>query len=305
MSPRIVRARSDLSRKASRLVRTMQRRLRELKERLQETPVVGTAMILQERHGEHAAGQFAAAIAYFGFLSLFPLLLIGLSIAGFVLDNPQLQSRLTAAMTRAIPGIRAVLGDNIAALVQQRTATGVLGFLGLILSGLRVVASAKVATTRIFELEDEANLVEKKLRGLATVVWLGLLAVLGGAAGALAGLDLTGPRQFLMGIGGTALSLLVDTLLFISAYRILAAGEGPPWRDLWPGALASGMGWTLSKVVGSALLARQVASARPVYGSLASVIAVLLYFYLVAQLYVYGGEYNALRIERKSARIEQ
>lgn len=160
----------------------------------------------------------------------------------------------------------------------------VIGFFGLVLTGLRVVGSAKVATTRIVELEDDANLVEQKLRNLAAVVWLGLLAVLGGAAGALPGLNLTGPLQFLMGIGGTALSLLVDSLLFLSAYRILAAGKGPPWRDLWPGALASGVGWTLFKVAGSSLLARQVASARPVYGSLASVVAVLLYFYLVAHM---------------------
>lgn len=152
------------------------------------------------------------------------------------------------------------------------------------------------------QLEDDANLVEQKLRNLAAVVWLGLLAVLGGAAGALPGLNLTGPLQFLMGIGGTALSLLVDSLLFLSAYRILAAGKGPPWRDLWPGALASGVGWTLFKVAGSSLLARQVASARPVYGSLASVVAVLLYFYLVAQLYVYGAEFNALRTERNQDR---
>ncbi len=297
MTPEVSRVK-NISHRARHLLRRMQRRLRHLKERVRETPFIGTAMIIQKRHGEHAAGQFAAAIAYFGFVSLFPLLLIGLAIAGFLLDDPQLQSRLTTAMTRAVPGIRAALGENLSALVRDRAAIGVLGFVGLILSGLRVVGSAKVATTRVFELEDEANLVEQKLRSLAALVWLGALAVLGGAAAALAGLDLTGPLQFLMGIGGTALSLLVDTLLFLSAYRLLAAGKGPPWRDLWPGALASGTAWTLLKVAGSALLARQVASARPVYGSLASVIAVLLYFYLVAQLYIYGAEFNALRVER-------
>lgn len=284
------------------MLRSTKGHLRQFKEGLKRLPIVGTALLIQERHSEHAAGQFAAAMAYFGFLSLFPVLLIGLSLAGFLLDDPQLQSRLTAAMTRAVPGIRTALGENLSALVERRTATGVLGFLGLVFTGLRVVGSAKVATTRIFELEDEANVVEQKLRNLATLAWLGLLAVIGGAAGALAGLDLAGPLQFLIGIGGTALSLLVDSLLFISAYRILAAGKGPPWRDLWPGALASGMGWTLFKVVGSSLLTRQVASARPVYGSLASVAAVLLYFYLVAQLYVYGAEFNALRAERNHQR---
>lgn len=112
-----------MSSRAPQLLRSAKRQLRQFKGRLREVPLVGTAIILQERHGEHAAGQFAAAIAYFGFLSLFPLLLIGLSVAGFLLDDPQLQSRLTTAMTRAVPGIRTALGENLAALVQRRAAT--------------------------------------------------------------------------------------------------------------------------------------------------------------------------------------
>ncbi len=84
MTPEISRLKT-ISHRAH-LLRRMQRRLRQL-ERARETSFIGTAMIIQKRHGEHAAGQFAAANAYFGFLSLFPLLLIGLALAGFLLDT--------------------------------------------------------------------------------------------------------------------------------------------------------------------------------------------------------------------------
>ncbi|MFN2557468.1 MAG: YihY/virulence factor BrkB family protein [Nitriliruptorales bacterium] len=255
-------------------------------------------MAVQDRYNEDAAGQFAAAIAYFGFLSLFPILLLGLSVVGFLLaGEPDLQARATEALTNAVPGLEAAIGDNIASLVDSRAATGIVGLLGLLFAGLRVVESVTVATSRIFRVEDDANFVKQKLRSVAALVGLGLLALLGAAAGAIVAIDFSGLVAFLVGLGGTALSLVLDTLLFIAAYRVLTAKLGPPWRKLLPGALLAGAGWTALKIFGSTYVATQVASARGVYGSLASVIAVMIYFYLAGRLYVYGAELNAVRYD--------
>ncbi len=259
---------------------------------------MGTALAVQDRYNEDAGGQLAAAIAYFGFLSLFPILLVGLSVVGFLLaGEPELQARATEALTHAVPGLGPAIGENIASLVNSRAATGIIGLVGLLLTGLRVVDSATVATSRIFRVKHEANFVKQKLRSIAALVGLGLLSLLGAAAGAIVGVDFSGVVAFLVGLAGTALSLVLDTVLFLVAYRVLTAKLGPPWRELWPGALLAGAGWTALKIFGSTYVATQVASARGVYGSLASVIAVMIYFYLAGRLYVYGAELNAVRYD--------
>lgn len=240
----------------------------------------------------------SAAIAYFGFLSLFPVLLLGLSAVGFLLaGEPALQERATNALTHAVPGLGPAIGDNITSLVNSRAATGIVGLLGLLLAGLRVVDSATVATSRIFGVEDDASFVKKKLRSIGVLVGLGLMAALGAAAGAIVGVDFSGVVAFFVGLGGTVVSLVLDAALFLVAYRVLTAVKGPPWRELWPGALLAGIGWTALKIFGSTYVASQVSNARGVYGSLASVVAVMIYFYLAARLYVYGAELNAFRYQ--------
>lgn len=196
-----------------------------------------------------------------------------------------------------MPGLGPAIGDNIASLVDSRAATGIIGLLGVLVAGLRVVDSTTVATSVIFRVNDDANFVKKKLRSLVALVGLGLVAVLGAAAGAVVGVDFSGVGAFFIGLGGIALSLALDTALFLVAYRILAARLGPPWRDLWPGALLAGIGWTVLKIFGSTYVASQVSNARGIYGSLAGVIAVMIYFYLAARLYVYGAELNAVRYQ--------
>ncbi len=198
-------------------------------------------------------------------------------------------------MTRTVPGLGPAIGDNIASLVNSRAATGIIGLLGVLLAGLRVVDSATVATSRIFRVEDDANFVKQKLRSIAALVGLGLMALLGAAAGAVVGIRFSGVMAFLVGLVGTALSLVLDAALFLVAYRVLTAKRGPPWRELWPGALLAGIGWTTLKIFGYTYVASQVSNARGIYGSLAGVIAVMIYFYLAARLYVYGAELNAVR----------
>ncbi|MDQ3932509.1 MAG: YihY/virulence factor BrkB family protein [Actinomycetota bacterium] len=269
-----------------------------LKDQLRSKPIVGTAIAVQDRYNEDAGGQLAAAIAYFGFLSLFPILLLGLSAVGFLLaDEPGLQARATDALTRSVPGLGPVIGDNLTSLVNSRAATGIIGLLGVLLAGLRIVDSATVATSRIFRVEDDAGFVKQKLRSSGALVALGLLALLGAAAGAVVGIDFSGVVAFFIGLGGTVLSLVLDTALFLAAYRMLTAKRGPPWRELLPGALLAGIGWTALKIFGSTYLATQVSNAQGIYGSLAGVIGLMIYFYLAARLYVYGAEFSAVRYQ--------
>lgn len=270
------------------------------KARLRDVPVVGTALAVQERYDQDAAGQFAAAMAYFGFLALFPALLLVLAIVGFLLANdPSVHDDVIAAVSRAIPGVGQEVTSVLEVVRDSRAAAGLIGLLGLLFSAFRIVDSATVATSRVFRVEDDANFLLRKGRDLATAVVLGLLLLAGAGAATLAGVDVSGPWRALLSIGGTLVSVLVDTVLFVVAYRLLTASRGPAWRDLVPGAVLAGAVWTALKVVGSTYVASQIEYASAVYGPFATVVGVFVLLYLAARAYLYGAELNAVRCERR------
>lgn len=279
-----------------------------LKDKLYGVPVLGTALRVQDRYEADAGNQLAAAMGFFGFLSLFPVLLLALSVAGFVLaDDPGRQAQIVSTIESAIPGLGAaaggdgdqtVVGQAMESITANPGAVGLVGLLTLLLAGLRIVDSAMTATQRIFRVEVEISPVKKKLRQLGALLGLGLLALAGAVAASSVGAlvdQLASPLDTVAGVVTPLVALGLDFALFIVAYRVLAAGEGPAWGELVPGALLAAIGWTALKVFGATYVAGQVARANELYGTLGGVIGLLLLLFLAGRLYVYGAELAAVR----------
>lgn len=116
-------------------------------DKLAGVPVLGTAIAVQERYKQDAADTLAAGIAYFGFVSLVPLLLLAVSVAGFLLDDPDRQVEVALALTESLPGFEAAAEDPDSAVrqllegvVAARAATGLVGIVALLLTGSKVIA---------------------------------------------------------------------------------------------------------------------------------------------------------------------
>ncbi|MEX2548890.1 MAG: YhjD/YihY/BrkB family envelope integrity protein [Nitriliruptoraceae bacterium] len=276
-----------------------------MKERLASLPVIGTALAVQERYKADAADPLAAAIGFFGFLSLFPLLLLAVSAAGFILDDPAAQVAIAEQITEAIPGFEQTVDDEggggvqelVAGVVEQRGTIGLVGGVVLLLSGLRVVNGAMIASRVVFRGEVLKG-VAAKGRQLLALVALGLLALGGVVASGIAGSglgDLPAAASLLVSV---AVTFVLDVLLFLGAYLLLAPTATLTTRERLPGALLAAAGWTLLKVAGASYVGNQVDSANALYGALGGVIALLLLLYLGGRLYLYGAELSAVRYER-------
>lgn len=264
-----------------------------LQERLASMPVIGTAMAVQKRTKRDAADQFAAAVAFFGFVSLFPLIAIAVTVATLTISDPD---QVISSIQAAIPGLGSeALADSFDAVRDNAGTTGLIGGVLLLFTGLRVTHALQTATRFVLDLPlADANTVLLRLWQLGSLVILGLLAIGGVSANAFATSVLTSGLgdQFgpLVGVLTHVVAAVLDILLFWVAYRIYSMGSALGWRQLLPGAILGGIGWTILKAVGGTYAARQGSAASAV---IAGVIGVLLVFYLAGRLYVYGAELSA------------
>jgi uncharacterized BrkB/YihY/UPF0761 family membrane protein len=256
--------------------------------------VLGFPYAVVKKYGDDEGGREAALITYYGFLSIFPLLL-GVAVLSRVLaDHPDLRQRLITAIVPQ--ALRSTVEHSVTTLPTS-TIPFVAGLIGLLFSGTGVVFSVYQTLNHVAAVPYRLRpgFVSRYVRVfvILAVLLLGAVAVgtLTVVAAALPGV----PRvQRATAVLGSA--LVVFGVLLLAARLLLA--RPAPVRALWPGALLGAAAVTLVLNVGAPLLARLVTKAGPVYGSFATVAGMFALLYLVNQALVYAAEVAAVRYAR-------
>lgn len=248
-----------------------------------------------KKYGDDDGGREAALITYYGFLSIFPLLLLAVAVLSRVLaGDPELRQRLITAI---VPSALQSTVDRSVTSLPMSTVPFVAGLIGLLFSGTGVVFSA-------YQTLNHVAAVPRRLRaGFASryVRVFGMLAML--VLGALAVGGLTVVVTALPGVPGAerALAVLGSAVVIFSVLlfgaRLLLARPAPV-RALWPAAVLGAAAVTLALNIGAPVLARLVSKAGPVYGSFATVAGMFALLYLVNQALVYAAEVAAVRYAR-------
>jgi inner membrane protein YhjD len=276
-------------------------RIKASARRLTATAPVQVALAVQKRYGKDSAGNLSAVVTYFGFLSLFPLILLGLAVVGFVLaGEPATQNEWATKLSDAVPGLGPLIGRNIESVVESRGPATLVGAGLLLWAGIAIVEAAGWAVSRVYRVPEYQGFLKKKLWSIATLVALGVLWLVStSVAGFAANVDLGRSLDLLVQPVGGLVAFALDFVLFMVAYRLLVQGRGPTFRQLWPGSLLAATGWFLLKLLGSWYATRTVTTSSAVYGTFGAVIGVLVLLYLAARVFMYGAELNAVLIERK------
>ncbi len=246
-------------------------------------------------------GYLAALLAYYGFLSLFPLLLLLVTILGFVLaHDPHLQSQVLGSTLAQFPIIGDQLRSNVGTL-KGSTPALVVGVLGSLYGAIGIAQAGQNAMNAIWGVPRHRRLnpIRSRVRSLRVVAVLGTGTV---ATTVLSGLFTSGGAFGKdLGTVGTLVAVLVavagNALLFLGIFRFLTARH-VHLRDLWPGALAASVAWQILQAVGSLLVAHQVKRASEVYGLFAIVLGLLGWLYLAAFTTLICAEVNAVRCRR-------
>ena len=250
------------------------------------------------------AKDMAASIAYFSFFSLFPLLLGLAAIAGSFLEVAEVHAHFDRLLADALPRSADFVRSNVEALFELRGAAGVLSVTGLFWSARRMFAALGRGINRSLGLQRSHSVILSPLRHLlltlTACLLLFLLVAISTTLGLLAQFDLGlfgGPLDDLLKLArGHFMSYLFVVIMCALLYKILPY-QAPTWRELLPGALFAAVLYELGKAA-FVFYIDTVASLQAVYGSLSSVIVLLLWLYFSASVLLLGAELIAVSREK-------
>ncbi|MGB2949430.1 MAG: YihY/virulence factor BrkB family protein [Rhodococcus sp. (in: high G+C Gram-positive bacteria)] len=258
-------------------------------------PALGFPIAVIYKFVDDQGGYLAALIAYYAFVSLFPLLLLGSTILGLVLaGNPELQQEILESALEQIPILGTDLGEP------QNIGGGVIGlivgFLGSLYGGLGVAVALQNATNIAWAIPKNLrpDPIFARVRGLALLSTVGLAVLAITAVNVVSSAGYFGP---VTGVVVFVAMVLLNTAVFTVAFR-LATARALSLTDVLPGAMVAGVVWQLLQAFGGAYIKYVVTRASITNGVFAVVLGVLAFMYIAAAVVVISVEINAVRVRR-------
>ncbi|MGH3770578.1 MAG: YihY/virulence factor BrkB family protein [Pseudonocardiaceae bacterium] len=244
-------------------------------------------------------GYLAVLITYYGFVSLFPGLLLLVSALGYTLQrDPALQQALLGSALKQFPIVGPQLQQNVSSIHGSGVGV-VLGILGAVYGGLGVSVAIQTALNRVWAVPRYArpDAVVSRLRGLVLFVLIAAVVLITTALAA------AGPVAASYGLGAgvplaaMAASMIVNVGAFLVGFRVLTARD-VPLADLMPGAVTAGVAVQVLQTVGALFVSRELTGASQVYGVFGLVLGLLAWLYVQAVIVVFCAEINAVRARR-------
>jgi YihY family inner membrane protein len=249
-----------------------------------------------KKFGDDNGGVLVANLTYAGFISLFPLLLVLTTALGLVAAaDPGFRQAAINAVASQFP----LIGHELTGNVHQLRRSSVIGLIVGVVS--LIWGSTGLAQAGLFTMEQVWNLPGPARPGYLPRLGRAVLflVLLGGGVVAttlLASLSSYGNRPLSLVVFALAVEATVNAGLYFAAFRVLTPKGVPSW-DLAPGAVTAGIGWTALQVGGTVLVHHYLHS-DSVYGVFATVLGLVAWLYLAAEVTVYSAEINVVLARR-------
>jgi YihY family inner membrane protein len=259
--------------------------------------VGGFPVAVVKKFNEDRATNLSALIAYYAFFSLFPLLLVFVSILGFVLqDNPSLRADVVDTALGRIPVIGAQLRDQVHPLTGSGIGLAV-GLIGAVWASLGVTLAFGQAFAEIWDVPrlERPSGVKARARGLAVLVILGVTLIVATAvAGIAVGAHLGGGfGAAVERVAAVAVSLAGNVVVILAVFALLTPRPRTV-RDLLPGVALAAVGVLALQSAGAWYVKHAIAGATGTYGTFALVIGLLLWFWVGSNLLLLAAEANVV-----------
>lgn len=263
------------------------------------------------RHfGEVGAAQSAAAIAYYALFSIFPLLLFLLAIASSFLKSPNVQDQILKYVQEFLPGFEELVESNIQQALSLRGTVGAVGMVGLLWAAMSVFSAVAYNISRAWRNARSRNFLELRLIAIVIVGGLVVLMVLASLFTAINDIlsefkvpvfgSVSIHDSMLWRVGSQYIPLFLIFISFLFLYW-WAPGTKVKWREAAWGAIVATIGFELAKKGFGWYLTSGFYRQALVYGSLGTVIALMLWIYVSALVILFGAHISAAIGHRREA----
>lgn len=246
-----------------------------------------------KKYGEDGIGTQAALLTYYGFLALFPLLMVVTTVTNSVIGSrPHLQDTVIKGVTNYFP----LLGSQLSAHVNGLNRSGLALFVGILFTiyGARGVADAfRKGVQHIWQIpmSQRDKFPESTLKTLCMLIVGGLGFI---TASVLAGLAAAAGHA----PGFRVLSLLLNVFILFWLFDFLINFSLPrhvPFKQIKVGAAVAAIGLVILQSLGGYLLTRELKNLDALYSYFAIALGLLFWIYLQTQILYYAIEIAYVR----------
>jgi len=271
--------------------------------------VIGRVDAFQQRHRwaglplaviykffDDQAGYLTALIAYYGFVSLFPLLLLLVTVLGFALQgSPALQQQVLDSALAQFPVIGDQIGANIHSL--HGSVPGlVIGLIGSLYGGLGVVQAAQNALNKVWGVprNSRPNPIRARFRSLVLLSAFGAGIIATTALSAVTAIE--GPYGTGLRVAAIVIAVALNVALFAIAFRVLTA-RPLTTRQVGAAAVTGAVVWQTLQWAGAVLAGHTLRGATATYGLFGVVLGLLAWICLAALTFVTCADINSVRLQ--------
>ncbi|WP_129674037.1 YihY/virulence factor BrkB family protein [Candidatus Chloroploca sp. Khr17] len=272
-------------------------------DRILANPVVRLGQVTVAKYQKDLVNNLAAAIAYFAVFSFFPMILVVVSLVGFLIDVDSVEVQEQLLVLVGSDEVRALITQTLANFRDNRLNAGLLGFATLFMTASGIFAALSRSFDVIWEIRPGMNGKKPGLVAAAVAMLLNrlaafamllisaaviLLAMMANVAMSIVGsyTDWLPGQDLLYLLGQVGVTLVLLTLVFAAMFKLLPS-QRIYWRDVFPAAFIASIGFALLQSVASLIFANiNYAS----YGAVGGMMTLLLWIFLSAQVILVGGE---------------
>ena len=267
-----------------------------------------------KRFTKARAAAVAASLAYYAFFSIFPFFLALIASASFILKEETIFSQITELIVNFLPVSESLIEDSLQTVITLRGPFRIIGFIGLVWAGTGVFSSLIYNVNRAWPNTKPRNFIRNRLAGLSIITFVISLLLLyiffSTVSTLLSRFDLSTinfisveffpVQSFITNFLAWIMKVFVFFLLFL-----WAPNTKVPWRAALIGAIVSGLGWDIATAGFSWYLTSGIATYELVYGSLGAIVALMLWFYIIGLVILYGAHLGgAITSYRSGSEIE-
>jgi membrane protein len=245
---------------------------------------------VQKKYGEDEAGNQAALVTYYGFLSLFPLLVVAMSITQ-LLNNPTIKDKVISSLNKNFPIVGSELQNNVHST--QKAGIALAISIILTLYGSRGVASAlQRAMNHVWQVPKyKRGGLMGNLKSLLIVIVAGLTFIITGVLSSYA----TAPKSNIgLRVAAIVISLLITFVGVMQIFK-LSIAEKHTYKELYIGSIVASIGLQIVQAVGGFLITHELKKLSSLYGTFAIIFAILFWIYLQVRIILYATEIDIIR----------